>query len=175
MSLFVANATSRRFHFNYRVPEVTRLFDTYIEPGHQYKVPQDGPDEIKHIVHQLTQYGARPRSEIVDKDFSGIIFDTKPISVESIRAGMSEVDEAAIQRALDERQKNVIAADHQVAKLAQEAGTGVGSLTLSVQEQAKPGDNPNDLQNTTVAVERGQPKSARSAAEATKARSRARN
>lgn len=175
-SLYIANATSRNHHFHYRIPEVTRLFDQEIPAGQQWQIPEThrSPEAIASIVDELLRYGAIPRTAVGrDKKFSGIIYDHKPISIEAIRQGFEDVEQAAIDRALDERMKSVIAADDGVARLAQEAGTGVGSLELEVIEQPKPGADNSDLQNSLMQVQReGRPVSERSLKKANRAAAR---
>jgi hypothetical protein len=173
-SLYIVNATPRIHHLHYRITEDVRVFDAKISPGGQFKIPDKhcSPEDLKHIINQITVYGAKTREEVGrDKDFSGIIYGHKPISIESIRQGLAEVDELAIERAIDLRTKNAISADAKVAALAQEAGTGVGSLEVEFAEQATPGGDNENLQRQTIQVQReGQPKSERSRATANKAR-----
>ena len=175
-TLYIANATSRNHHFHYRVPEVSRLFDQEIPAGQQWQIPEvhRSPEAIAAIVDELVRYGAIPRSSVGrDKKFSGIIFADKPISIEAIREGFEDVEQAAIDRALEERTKSVIAADDGVARLAQEAGTGVGSVELEVVEEMKPGQDTKDQQRNLIQVQReGRPVSKRSQEKAARASAR---
>ena len=175
-TLFIANATTRNHHFHYRIPEIERLFDKEIPPGQQWEIPQvhRTPDAIAAIIGELQRSGAVPRVEVGrNKTFSGIIYDGKPISVESIRQGFADVEQAAIDKALEERKKSVIAADDGVARLAQEAGTGVGSVELEVIEEMKPGDDMTQQQRNLIQVAReGRPVSKRSQEKAARAADR---
>lgn len=175
-TLYIANATTRNFHFHYRIPEVERLFDREIGPGQQWEIPEvhRTPDAIDAIVRELERAGAVPRATVGrDKKFSGIIFSGKEISVDAIRQGFEDVEQAAIDRALEERTRNVVAADEAVARLAQEAGTGVGSVELEVTEEMKPGSDPKDQQRNLIQVQRdGRPVSERSQKKAAQARAR---
>lgn len=172
-TLYIANATTRNHHFHYRIPEIERLFDQEIGAGQQWQLPKEhrGPDAIEAVISELQRYGAVPRSEVGrDKKFSGIIFDHKPISIEAIRQGFEDVEQAAIDRALEERKKSVVAADDGVARLAQEAGTGVGSVELEVIEEMKPGADMSDQQRNLIQVQReGRPVSKRSQEKAARA------
>lgn len=175
-TLYIANATTRNHHFHYRIPEIERLFDKEIPPGQQWEIPQvhRTPDAIAAIVGELERSGAIPRAQVGrDKKFSGIIYDFKPVSIESIRQGFADVEQAAIDKALEERTKSVIAADDGVAKLAQEAGTGVGSVELEVVEEIKPGQDASDQQRNLIQVQReGRPVSKRSQEKAARAQRR---
>lgn len=175
-TLYIANATTRIFHFHYRLPEIERLFDEVIGPGQQCQIRERhrGPEEIAAIRAELDRFGAIPRAEVGrNKKFSGVIYDDKPVSIDNIRRGFEDVEQAAIDRALEERTKSVIAADDQVTKLAQEAGTGVGSVSLEVIEEMKPGENSDDQQRNLIQVQReGRPMSERSKKAAARAQDR---
>jgi hypothetical protein len=172
-TIYIANATTRNLDFHYRIPEVERLFNQEIPAGQQWEIPEKHrePDAIAAIIGELSRMGAVPRAEVGrNKKFSGVIYDHKPISVDSIRQGFSHVEEAAIAKALDERTKSVIAADDQVARLAQEAGTGVGSVELEVVEEMKPGQDMSEQQRNLIQVQRdGRPVSKRSQEKAARA------
>lgn len=162
-TLYIANATPRDHHLHYRFMGESKVYDRMIPKGTQYKVPHEDPAQVEAIVKQITTFGARTRTEVGrDKLFSGLIYDFKPISVENIRAGLDEVDELAIERAHTHRMRDVVAADAKVAELAQEAGTGVGSLELTVLEQPNNGKSKDDLQVNKIQVDKGAPKSNRS-------------
>lgn len=172
-TLYIANATTRNHHFHYRIPEVERLFDQEILAGQQWQIPpvHRSPDAIAAIVGELERSGAIPRAQVGrDKKFSGIIYDHKPVSVESIRQGFEDVEQSAIDRALEERTRSVVAADDGVARLAQEAGTGVGSVELEVVEEMKPGQDASEQQRNLIQVQReGRPVSNRSKEKAARA------
>lgn len=172
-TLYIANATTRNHHFHYRIPEVMRLFDREIPAGQQWEIPKDHrtPDAIAAIIGELERSGAIPRARVGrDKKFSGIIYDQKPVSIESIRQGFEDVEQAAIDKALEERTKSVVAADDGVARLAQEAGTGVGSVELEVVEEMKPGADMRQQQKNLIQVQReGRPVSKRSQEKAARA------
>lgn len=173
-TLYIANATTRNHHFHYRIPEIERLFDQEILPGQQWQIPEvhRSPDAIAAIIGELERSGAIPRNMVGrNKKFSGIIYDSKPVSVESIRQGFEDVEQAAIDRALEERTKSVVAADDGVTKLAQEAGTGVGSVELEVIQEMKPGEDMADQQKNLIQVQReGRPVSNRSKEKAARAK-----
>lgn len=172
-TLYVANATARNHHLHYRIPEVEKLFDQTIPAGQQWQIPEAhrNEDAISAIIAELVRYGATKRED-VDRNpkFSGLIYGFAPISVDAIRQGFEDVEQAAIDRALEERTRGVIAADEQVARLAQEAGTGVGAVELTVTEEPTQGGDNSDLQKNVIQVQReGQPKSERSKAVAARA------
>lgn len=175
-TLYIANSTTRNHHLHYRLPEIDRLFDQLILAGTQWQLPENhrGADEIKYVIKQLDAYGAVSRDAIKREDgkrFAGLIYSDRPISEEAMRNGFSEDEQSAIDRALEEHQRGAISADDKVAKLAQEAGTGVGSLELQILEQGKPGDDPKELNNSLIQVERpGRPMSERSQRQARAAR-----
>ena len=162
-TLYIANATPRDHHLHYRIPGDPRVYERLIAKGTQFKIPHEGQGPVEAIIKQLSTYGARPRDAVGrDPEFNGLIYDYKPISVENIRAGLSAVDEIAIEKAHSERVRNVISGDDQVARLAQEAGTGVGSLEMTVLEQPNNGKARDDLQVNKIQVDKGAPKSRRS-------------
>lgn len=161
-TLYIANATPRDHHLHYRLKGEPRVYERLIPKGTQYKIPHEQPAHVSEIVKQISTYGARTREDVGrDKAFSGIIYDYKPISIENIRAGLAAVDEIAIERAHEERLRNVISGDATVAKLAQEAGTGVGSLEIKVEELPNNGKSKKDLQVNKIQVDKGEPKSKR--------------
>jgi hypothetical protein len=172
-TLYIANATTRNLDFHYRIPEVERLFNQEIPAGQQWQLPEShrGPEAIAAVIGELERFGAIPRAQVGrNKKFSGIIFDHKPVSIDSIRQGFADVEQAAIDKALEERTKSVIAADDGVAKLAQEAGTGVGSVELEVIQEMKPGDDMSEQQRNLIQVAReGRPVSKRSQEKAARA------
>lgn len=174
-TLYIANATTRNHHLHYRVPEVMKLFDQSIPAGTQWQLPPQhrGPEDIAYVIKQLESHGAVARDAIKreeGKRFSGLIYSEKPISEEAMRNGFSEDEQSAIDCALQEHQRGAISADDKVAKLAQEAGTGVGSLEVEITEQGKPGDNPSDLNKSLIQVQRpDRPVSNRSRTQANRA------
>jgi hypothetical protein len=174
-TLFIANATTRDHHLHYRVTEQVRLFERVITSGTQFELPPQhrSPEDIAHVIMQLQACGAVHRDAIKreeGKRFSGLIYAERPISEESIRNGFTEDEQSAVDAALDEHQRAAISADDKVAKLAQEAGTGVGSLEVEIKEEGKPGANPQDLNSSLIQVQReGRPVSERSKRQANKA------
>lgn len=175
-TLYIANATPRQFHFHYRIPEIEKLQDRLIPPGQQWQLPEQhrGPDAIASIIAELTRFGAVPRAEVGrNKNFAGIIFDSKPVSIENIRKGFEDVEQAAIDKALEARTIGVVAMDDAVARLAQEAGTGAGSVELEVIEDVKPGESTDNQQRNLIQVQReGRPVSTRSQKKAAQATAR---
>jgi hypothetical protein len=176
-TLFIANATTRNHHLHYRVPEQTRVYEQVIQAGGQIQIPPNHRDQdtIVHIVMQIEGCGAVHRSKIQREDgkkFSGLVFDEKPISEESIRNGFTEEEQSAIEAALTEHQKAAISSDDKVAKLAQEAGTGVGSLEVEIAQQPKPGEvGREELTKSLIQVQReGRPVSERSRQQANRAK-----
>jgi len=175
-TLFIANATTRNHHLHYRVLEQTKLFEKLIPSGTQFELPEQhrSPEDIAHVIKQLSGCGAVHRDSIKreeGKRFSGLIFSERPISEESIRNGFTEDEQSAVDAALDEHQRAAISSDDKVAKLAQEAGTGVGSLEVEIKEEGKPGVSPKDLNASLIQVQRpDRPVSERSQRQANKAR-----
>lgn len=174
-TLFIANATTRDHHLHYRVTEQVRLFERVIPSGTQFELPPNhrSPEDIAHVIMQLEACGAVHRDRIQreeGKRFSGLILSERPISEEAIRNGFSEDEQSAIDAALAEHQKAAISSDDKVAKLAQEAGTGVGSLEVEIKEEGKPGADPKSLNQSLIQVQReGRPVSERSKRQANKA------
>jgi len=174
-TLYIANATTRNHHLHYRVTEDMKLYERHIPPGTQFELPEQhrSPEDIAYVIKQIAGCGAVPRDQIKreeGKRFSGLIYSDKPISEDAMRNGFSEEEQSAIDTALEEHQLAAISSDDKVAKLAQEAGTGVGSLEVEITEQGKPGDDPSDLNKSLIQVTRpGRPVSERSQRQANRA------
>lgn len=154
MSLFVCNATPRDHHLNYRLPGDERVYDRIIKAGTQFKVLHEDPDQESAIVKQLESYGAVPVSRVNDKHFSGLIFSSKAIQLDDIRNGLMQIDQNAIQRALDHRTAAAVGSDANLAKTAQEVGATGSSFEVSITEQARAGVATEDLQKNTIEVVR---------------------
>lgn len=157
MNLFIANATKRKFHLHYRLPGVERIFDVLIDAGRQWQVHEahNEVDQIDAIVKQISAYGAVPVSMINSKGFTGIAYSTdKPISFEAIEAGLSQVDQLAIDTALKNIQQRAVAADVEIAQIAKDAGATASGLEIEISEQSQPGKSSNDLTKTKIDVQR---------------------
>lgn len=167
--LFVCNATPRHFHLHYRLPEGTRLadprkvFNVNIPPGGQKNVgaldpnnPMDASD-VAHVVKQIEVYGARTVNDASKvKGFSGIIYSTtRAVNVDAIHQGLAETDQIAIDKALESRKMNAMAADGILAADAAKSGGNIAPLEVEITEEAKPGDDPNGTRRQeTIEVER---------------------
>jgi len=155
VDLYIANTTPRQHHLNYRIPENVRLFERYIPAGGQVKLTYGQP-EVDHIINQLTPYGLIAAKEIGrNKDFSGLCYSIdKPIDVDAIQNGLSEVDQSEITRALEVRKNGAIAADEAMEKISRQGGAQVNGVEIEVTEQS---NGPNDTDpkfKQTISVER---------------------
>lgn len=174
-TLYIANATTRNHHLHYRITEDMKLYERLIPAGTQFELPERhrSPEDIAYVIKQLAGCGAVDRSDIKreeGKRFSGLIYSDRPISEDAMRNGFSEEEQSAIDAALQEHTLGATRADEMVARLAQEAGTGVGSLEVEIQEQGGPGTNPKDLNKSLIQVRRpGRQVSERSQRQANKA------
>ena len=155
MSMYVCNATPRQHHLNYRIPGDERVYERIISPGTQYKVPHEEPQQESAIIKQLESYGAvKPSKVNGDRHFSGLIFSEKVIPLDAIRAGLSEIDSNAIARALEHRTAAALGGDAVAAKEAQAAGATASNFEVAVVEQPRPGVDTQDLQKSTIQVNR---------------------
>ena len=161
MSLYICNATTRDHHLHYRLPpkdgrDPVQTYTQVIRAGSQIEAPHKDTEDVKAIIRQIAIYGARTSDEAARaKDFSGIIYSTtKPVSVDSITAGLQHVDELAIERAQLHRTTNAVASDDLIARDAQDRGEQVSNLEIEVIEQARPGVHRADLKRQTIEVQR---------------------
>ncbi len=157
MNLFIANATKRKFHLHYRLPGMERIFDVLIDAGQQWRVHDAHSDQdlVEAIIKQIEAYGAKPVSKIESKGFTGIAYSTdKPISFEAIEAGLSQVDQLAIETAFKNIQQRAVAADREVAQIAKDAGAEASGLEIEINQQAQPGTSASDLTKTKIDVQR---------------------
>ena len=155
MSLYVCNATPRPHHLNYRLPGDERVYDRIIPAGTQYKIPHEAPEQETAVIKQLVAYGAvKPAKVHGDRHFSGLIYSEKVIPLEDIRAGLSEIDSNAIARALEHRTAAALGGDAVAAKEAQAAGATASNFEVAVVEQPRPGVDTQDLQKSTIQVNR---------------------
>jgi hypothetical protein len=169
MNLFVCNATPRHFHLHFRLPEGSKManpkkvFSVNITPGGQKNVAELGPStsmddaDVAHVIKQMEVYGARTVSEAsAQKGFSGIIYSTaRAVDVDSIHQGLSETDQIAIDKALESRKTNAMAADSVIAEGARKSGGNIAPLEVEITEQAAAGDSPNEQKRKeTIEVQR---------------------
>lgn len=161
MNLYICNATQREFHLHYRLPQkdgrdALKVYDQVIRAGGQIKAGHEDELDVKHIIKQISTYGARTSDEAArDKDFSGIIYSTaKPVNVDAIKAGLELMDELAIERAQFHRTTNAIASDDAIARDAQQRGESVSNLEIEVIEQSRPGIHREDLKSQKIEVQR---------------------
>src|ERR1700744_6356808 len=118
-------------------------------------MPHEEPQQEGAVIKQLEAYGAvKPPRVGGDKHFSGLIFSDKVIPLESIRAGLTEIDTNAIQRALEHRTAAAVGADAVAAREAKEAGPTATNFEVAVIEQPRPGVEKDDLQKSTIQVNR---------------------
>lgn len=155
MDLYIANTTPRIHHLHYRIPEGPRVLDRSISPGSQVKLSHSA-DEVDYIIRQLSPYGLIPVKEIGrNKDFSGLCYTIdKPVDVDAIRNGLDETDTAAIEKALEMRKANAIAADDAMEKVSRQGGAQINNLEIEVTEQAKGPDDNAPKFAQTIGVER---------------------
>ncbi len=166
--LYVCNATPRNHDLHFRLPkenaldpEGRRVFHVMIPAGGQKDIARINPGnpmsdaDVDHVLRQMP--GSRTVSEAsASRGFSGLIYSkVKPVDVDAIHAGLSETDQVAIDRALESRKTNALAADDDLAKGAQKAGGQISALEVTVKEDAKPGDTSDtERRQETIQVER---------------------
>src|SRR5690348_13971234 len=110
--MFIANTTKQHYQPNLRVPELTRLMIVKIPSGHQVEIGKTwNSQQADAVIRQLESFGARNVKELSGrklKDFAGLLYSDKPISVHNIEAAHETVVEDQERRSVQEFKKNAL-------------------------------------------------------------------
>jgi hypothetical protein len=164
-SFYIANCSKQERMFCYSLPENPRPFVQMIRAGAQIKIDMS-QDHIDSIVNQHEAYGFVDARK-VSKKFAGYCYSiNKPVSLESIEAGIAQTEQDADDRAADMREIGAIVTDNMIAQKAQEMGmTQKGLTEVEITEQSTgPSDNRNLISETIevpkegIAPKRGRPR-----------------
>jgi hypothetical protein len=154
MKLYIANCSKQDHQFTYMITENPRPFMERIRAGAQILIDRSIED-VNQIINQHLRYGLMEATK-VKKGFGGIAYRLeKPISVQSIEAGIEQRDQEMIDRALEARKITAVASDQLISNKAQEMGLRQKSgLELEVVEEKKnAGDNEPKF-NETIEVQK---------------------
>ena len=124
------------------LPENLRPFSHNIRSGSQVELSHS-QIEVDAIIAQHSIYGMMEAAK-VKKGFGGLAYRIdKPISIDAIHQGFSQTEQEAIDRALEARKVQAVAADQHLSNKAQEMGLKQKApLELEVIEESK---NPADI------------------------------
>lgn len=142
MKLFVANCSKQNFEFAYWAPENRRPLVQRIGIGEQVQVYKDAnPEDLRNIIEQHLPYGIVKTDEIDrTKAFVGLAYQfDKPINVEKIMIASENNDDVLTKMALERRKEGAAALDNTLSSIAQDAGNGLASLSMEVEEVPRPG------------------------------------
>jgi len=164
-SFYIANCTKQERLFCYSLPENPRPFAQHIRAGAQIKIdmPQD---HIDAIIRQHEIYGFVDARK-VGKKFAGYCYSiNKPVTLDTIEAGILQTENDADDRAADMREIGAIVTDNIIAQKAQEVGmTQKGLTEVEITEQSTgPSDNRSLISETIevpregIAPKRGRPR-----------------
>lgn len=163
MKLHVANCSKQEFLFTYTIPENPRAFSHSIRAGTQILI-NESPEAVDAIIRQHEIYGFQEASK-VSKGFGGLCYRIdKPVSVNAIEAGLSQVDQEQIDRALEARSLSAAAADQKIATTAQDLGLRQGTgieVDILEEKQNAADNNPKFAQTLSVVREGISPGAAR--------------
>jgi len=153
-SFYIANCTKQERMFCYSLPENPRPFVQMIRAGAQIKIdmPQD---HIDSIIGQHELYGFVDARKVTKK-FSGYCYSiNKPIALETIEAGIAQIEQDADDRAADMREIGAIVTDNIIAQKAQEMGmTQKGLTEVEITEQSSNPTEQRPLISETIEVPR---------------------
>ena len=140
--MYVANCTKQNHTFTYRIPDssetLTRPRALEIKAGAQIKVPDDlTTPQVDSIIRQHARYGMVSVAELDrTRPFVGLCYSLdKPVSVDSIRRGLSHNDDVLREKGRQLRQEAGIAAFEAAEQAANEVSQVTGAdLSLNVAE-----------------------------------------
>lgn len=153
-SLYVANCSKAEFFFTYMLPENMRPFSQHIRAGTQIEIKGDQAS-LDAIISQHSIYGMQP-SDKVTRKFGGLAYRlNKPISIDAIQQGLTQMEQEEIERALEARKITTVVQDQMYASKAQEIGSKQTSpLEIEIVEEAKGPTDSAPKFNQTITVER---------------------
>jgi hypothetical protein len=137
MKLFIANMTTKRHDFIFRVPGSTRIHHQMIESGAQVQVHKEELSSVlQGIVQQHERYGLKPASEVLQrKGYTGLCYSfDQPVAIDTFMVAQEKNDTALNEQGVERRQ-------HEAASIhdrlnAPEAGS-LASVELEVVEVPK--------------------------------------
>ena len=137
MELYIANFTKKNQKFMYRMPEDARPTPLwiYIRPAGQSKLPHRDLSEtqIAAIMEPHRKYGVVPAQEAAKvRGFVGLCYDTRPISLERIRAGLAHTDEILAKEGEEIRKAAGVALMNTVE---QQTGVKINDLEMEIVEE----------------------------------------
>lgn len=158
MKMYVANCTNQVQQFIYRLPEVPAPRTQVIDIGRQTLLSGDlGQEDIDAIIAQHSKYGFKSVSEVEQKSnagerqFVGLVYSDKPISVEKIRRALLLNQNVLILRGRENRKAAAVAANDAIQRSDEGTNLGLKALDLQVEEIAD-NKNPNPAFNEGVRV-----------------------
>jgi len=159
MKLFIANTTKHIQQFGYRIPEFARLFEQRIGIGEQIVIYQDASKEILEGI--LAQHTDSPKPFCISADealrhkgFVGLIYSfDKPVSATAIEGTFETNDSALIEQSAEQRKEAAAAHSQQIEQNAEEIGSGIKAVEMSIVEESAKGSQESDAQiNETIQV-----------------------
>lgn len=135
--IYIANASPRPYRLHYRLPEMPTVPYKDIPAGQQIALKDLAPEAVDFVIKQLNAAGAVDIKRLGEDKFVGLIYTTraKPVDVDGIEEGLSVLDEQAIERAIEARTNNAIAADNNMGELARQTGGSLEGSEISMIEQ----------------------------------------
>lgn len=135
-NLYIANCSKQDQDFHYRTSRGGKTIIQLIRVGSQIKISGDLTGaQIAYIVQQHEKYGFANVKDIDrSKDFVGVCYDEKPISVEAIRHALSHNDLVLLQRGRKSREEAAVAA-HQTVQQQLEGAANLEVLDVEIEEE----------------------------------------
>jgi hypothetical protein len=148
--LYIANVTKQDYEFSYRIPESKKLHRIIIAPGTQTMLRHD-PAAVAYIIDQHQKYGIISVADLeAGKTFNGLIYRIdKPLNIDSILRAIKRNDQALLKDGEKRRVDVANAANHLMARQAQEMDNRLSGLQIDVIEQAKDVNTPPEDRNHT--------------------------
>ena len=161
--MYIANCTKQIHTFTYRIPDssetLTRPRAIEIRAGGQAKLPDDlSTPQIDAVIRQHARYGMVSVADLDrTKPFAGMCYSIdKPVSVDSIRAGLIHNDAVLREQGKQLRQEAGVAAFEAAERAAESASQATGTdLNLAVAEisviEVDPDKNASSREGDAVA------------------------
>ena len=142
MALFVANLTKQVFQLHFWVERVSRPVVVEILPGQQKSIyPEGSRLDHENIVNQHRMYGLIPVAEIDSTGgFIGQCYQfDKHIPLDRLVTGMTNNDDALVDKALQVRKESAAAADDLLRRAAQETDSKIAEFAVELEEVEQKG------------------------------------
>ena len=143
--MYICNATTQTWMPNFRVPEMKRVHVARIFSGQQVEVGRDWNSvQLQSVIEQLERFGAKNIKDVKHAHkFSGLLYSLdKPVKVDLIEEGHSDMVEEQSKRSVQELTKSALGFDAALRDKKTRRRTAKAT-TLEITEDLPPRSKPS--------------------------------